>query len=121
MSFVQALLSMGYRPVPLAGAPTRRSSTSRSSAPWPRIADRDDDVLLVSNDGDFVEGFEACSTAAAGSASSGSREFRNHEFTRSSGAAWSRSTWSTTSRRSPRGSPRVRIIPIDEFDPLDFL
>ena len=32
MGFVQALMAMGYRPVPLSGAPTRRSSTSPSSA-----------------------------------------------------------------------------------------
>ena len=35
-TFVQALLAMDYRPIPLAGRATRRSSTSASSAPSTR-------------------------------------------------------------------------------------
>ena len=58
MSFVQALLSMGYRPVPLAGAPSEKVVDIAIQRTLAALADRDDDVLLVSDDGDFLEGVD---------------------------------------------------------------
>ena len=59
MSFVQALLSMGYRPVPLSGGPHEKVVDIAIQRTLEALADRDDDVLLVSNDGDFVDGIES--------------------------------------------------------------
>ena len=55
MSFVQALLSMGYRPVPLSGASHEKVVDIAIQRTLEALSERDDDVLLVSNDGDFVE------------------------------------------------------------------
>ena len=55
MSFVQALLSMGYRPVPLAGAPSEKVVDIAIQRTLVELRNREADVMLVSNDGDFVE------------------------------------------------------------------
>ena len=104
MSFVQALLSMGYRPVPLAGAPSEKVVDIAIQRTLAALADRDDDVLLVSNDGDFLEGVEELLDGRRRVGVVGFTEFRNHEFIAAGRArARASSTWSTTSRRSPRG------------------
>ncbi len=81
MSFVQALLSMGYRPVPLAGAAHEKVVDIAIQRTLAALADRDDDVLLVSNDGDFLEGVEALLDGRRRVGVVGFTEFRNHEFT----------------------------------------
>ena len=121
MSFVQALISMGYRPVPLSGSAQEKVVDIAIQRTLHALAGRDDDVLLVSNDGDFLEGTDKLLDGRRRVGVVGFTEFRNHEFV----------------ARVPRGLelidleydveaftarlPRVRIIPIEEFDPLDFL
>src|SRR6476646_6267002 len=80
MSFVQALLSMGYRPIPLAGAATEKVVDIAIQRTLAALADRDGDVLLVSNDGDFVEDTEALLDGRRLGVI-GFTEFRNHAFT----------------------------------------
>ena len=87
------------------------------------LRDREDDVLLVSNDGDFVEaGRRPGSTAGRGRRGSGSSSSATARSSPLRGArAGDRSTSSTTCRAFNERLPRVRIIPIDEFDPAQFL
>ena len=59
MSFVQALIAMGYRPVPLSGDSSEKVVDIAIQRTMEALADRPGDVLLVSGDGDFVEGLSA--------------------------------------------------------------
>ena len=55
MTFVQALLAIGYRPVPLSGGPGEKVVDIAIQRTLIELGRREADVLLVSNDGDFVE------------------------------------------------------------------
>ena len=120
MAFVQALLAMGFRPVALSGAPGVKVVDIAIQRTLAEQRHRDADVILVSNDGDFIDqvgdlldgrqvgvvGFvEFCNRGFAELADRGLEtfdlEYDVHAF------------------REPL--PRVRIIPIDEFDPAQFL
>ena len=85
------------------------------------IAERDDDVLLVSNDGDFWRASRTCSTATGGSASSGSRSSATTSSPPLIGRGLEVIDLEYDVQAFTARLPRVRIIPIDEFDPLDFL
>jgi uncharacterized protein len=121
MSFVQALIAMGYRPVPLRGDGTEKVVDIAIQRTLRELKGRTADVVLVSNDGDFVDDLAALLQGDRRVAVIGFDEFRNNQF----------------AALEPRGLqlydlehdvdafqsrlPRVRIIPIDEFDPRDFL
>ena len=55
MPFVQALLAIGYRPIPLSGAPGEKVVDIAIQRTLVELRRWDADVLLVSNDGDFVD------------------------------------------------------------------
>jgi uncharacterized protein len=121
MSFVQALISMGYRPVPLAGAPTEKVVDIAIQRTMAALEGRDGDVLLVSNDGDFVEGLGALVDGRRRLGVIGFTEFRNHEFTPLVARGVEAIDLEYDVQAFTARLPRVRIIPIDEFDPLEFL
>jgi uncharacterized protein len=121
MSFVQALLSMGYRPVPLSGGPHEKVVDIAIQRTLEALGDRDDDVLLVSNDGDFVEGIEDLLDGRRRVGVVGFTEFRNHEFQGLVGRGLELVDLEYDVEAFTTRLPRVRIIPIDEFDPLEFL
>lgn len=125
MPFVQALLAIGFQVIPLAGDPADRGEKvvdvgiKRTLA---AIAGRDGDVLLASHDGDFapeVEDLvddpgrrvgllafrEFTSTALAGLAAKGLETFDLEGDVRAFNVQL----------------PRLRIIPLAEFDPLRYL
>ena len=122
MGFVQALVAIGYRPVPLSGGPDEKVVDIAIQRTLDALADRPDaDVALVSHDRDFaphlapllegerrvgVVGFrEFVSTSLRELLDSGAEFFDlEHEV----GAFNER-------------LPRLRVIPIDEFDPAEFL
>ena len=122
MSFVQALTALHYRPIPLQGAPGQKVVDIAILRTLEEIAHREADVVLVSNDGDFFEHVGALLDGSARRVGLiGFTEFRNHQF----------------SSLVPRGLevfdleddvaafttrlPRMRVIPIDDFDPRLFL
>ena len=121
MSFVQALLSMGYRPVPLSGASHEKVVDIAIQRTLAALVDRDDDVLLVSNDGDFVEGVENLLDGRRRVGVVGFTEFRNNEFSRLVGRGLQHIDLEYDVEAFTTRLPRVRIIPIEEFDPLEFL
>src|SRR5688500_605327 len=55
MAFVQALLAIGYRPIALSGDAGEKVVDIAIQRTLVELGQRDADVLLVSNDGDFVE------------------------------------------------------------------
>ena len=120
MTFVQALLAIGYTPVPLVRRPRREGRRHRDPAHARGPGDREDDVLLVSNDGDFVE--------QVGDLLDGRRvgvigfvEFRNSAFVPLAERGLESFDLEYDVQAFNERLPRVRIIPIDEFDPAQFL
>ena len=120
MTFVQALLAIGYTPVPLSGGPGEKVVDIAIQRTLVALRDREDDVLLVSNDGDFVE--------QVGDLLDGRRvgvigfvEFRNSAFVPLAERALEAFDLEYHVEAFNERLPRVRIIPIDEFDPAQFL
>ncbi|WP_395659420.1 NYN domain-containing protein [Nocardioides sp.] len=120
MAFVQALLAIGYRPVALSGAAGEKVVDIAIQRTLAEIRRRDADVLLVSNDGDFVE--------QVGELLDGRRvgvigfvEFRNHGFVELVDDGLEMFDLEYDVRAFNESLPRVRIIPIEEFDPVQFL
>ncbi|WP_062461011.1 NYN domain-containing protein [Demequina soli] len=120
MTFVQALLAIGFRPVPLSGGPGEKVVDMAIQRTMEALRERQDDVVLVSNDGDFVDGIEdLLDGRRVGLA--GFVEFRNNAFIelQEQGLEFFDMEYDIHAFNEPL--PRVRIIPIAEFDPLQFL
>ena len=120
MSFVQALLALDYKPIPLSGSSGEKVVDIAIQRTLAELRNRDADVLLVSNDGDFVDqvrdlldgrrvgviGFTEFRYSGYGDLAEQGLETFDLEF---------------DVRAFKEQLPRVRIIPIDEFDPAQFL
>jgi uncharacterized protein len=116
--FISALQGIGYRPVPLAGSAAEKVVDLGIQRTMTALVPRDADVLLCSHDGDFVEQVEQLleSEHRVGiigfpelvSGAYGGLDVQLHDLETEVGAF-----------TSPL--PRVRIIPIEEFDPAVFL
>ncbi len=120
MTFVQALVALGYRPIPLSGAAGEKVVDIAIQRTLAELRRRDADVLLVSNDGDFLE--------QVGDLLDGRRvgivgfvEFRNSAFAQLAERGLTSFDLEYDVRAFNDQLPRVRIIPIDEFDPAQFL
>lgn len=120
MPFVQALLAMQYRPIPLSGEPGQKVVDIAIQRTLQALAERDGDVLLVSNDGDFVEDMEALLDGRRLGVI-GFTEFRNHAFAALVRRGLEVFDLEYDAQVFTERLPRVRIIPIEDFDPLDFL
>lgn len=121
MPFVQALLAMGYRPIPLSGASTEKVVDMGIQRTLEAIKETDGDVLLASHDGDFIPQIEAL---LDGDRRVGVLCFR--EFVNAQMAALSEKGLIFYDLEDTVGAfttilPRVRIIPIAEFDPLRYI
>jgi uncharacterized protein len=121
MPFVQALTSMGFRPVPLSGRPDEKVVDIAIQRTLAELARRQDDVMLASNDGDFIEQLEPMVGPGRRTALLAFREFRNSGFVPLFERGLEFHDLEYDVRAFNDKLPRIRIIPIDEFDPLDFL
>ncbi len=120
MSFVQALLSMGYRPVPLSGGPHEKVVDIAIQRTIDALADRNADVMLVSHDSDFVPQMgKLCDGRKVGLV--GFLEFRSKAFVELESRGLEFFDLEYDVDAFTARLPRVRVIPIDEFDPLEFL
>jgi putative heme uptake system protein len=120
MAFVQALLAIGFQPVALSGDPDQKVVDIGVKRTLAAIRDRDADVVLVSNDGDFVEQVEALLDGRR-VAVVGFTEFRNHGFSALAAQGLEAYDLEHDVGAFNERLPRVRIIPVDEFDPEQFL
>jgi uncharacterized protein len=120
MSFVQALLAIGYRPIPLSGSPGEKVVDIAIQRTLSELRGRAADVLLVSNDGDFSEHVgDLLDGRRVGVA--GFVEFRNSAFGHLAERGLAAFDLEHDVHAFNERLPRVRIIPIDEFDPTQFL
>lgn len=119
MSFVQALMAIGFQPIPLAG--DGKVVDIGIKRTLEALAAREGDVLLASHDGDFTPEVEAL---LGGERQVGLLAFR--EFTSQQLAHLTERGLQTFDLESDVHAfnvtlPRLRIIPLDEFDPLRYL
>lgn len=121
MAFIQALLAIGYRPVPLSGEPGQKVVDIAIQRTLVALGERESDVLLVSNDGDFVEQVGDLLGGRRRVGVVGFVEFRNHAFVQLAERGLESFDLEHDVRAFNERLPRVRIIPIDEFDPAQFL
>ncbi len=121
MAFVQALRAIGYRAVPLSGNADEKVVDMAIIRTMEALLDRDADVMLVSHDGDFVEAMTPLVDSDRRVGLMAFEEFRNNGF----GALESRGMEFFDLEHDARAFnthlPRLRIIAIEDFDPMDFL
>ena len=118
LPFVQALLAIGYRVVPLSGSSGQKVVDIAIQRTLDALAERPADVMLVSHDGDFLpqirgleDGRRIGLMGFTELVNSGFRELPSLEVF----------DLEHDVKAFNVRLPRVRIIPIEEFDPVDFL
>lgn len=121
MSFVQALRALGYTPVPLSGSADDKVVDIAIQRTLDALAERDDDVMLVSHDGDFLESIEPLLGGDRRVGLIAFEEFRNSGFIQLVNRGMEFYDLEHDTRAFNAPLPRLRIIPIEEFDPLAFL
>ncbi len=118
MSFIQALLALGYQPIPLSGDADEKVVDIAIQRTLQTLRDRAGDVVLVSHDGDFVDDLAMLADGRRLGVL-GFTEFRNAAFGEIPGIQFFDLEYDVHAFDAQL--PRVRIIPIDEFDPAQFL
>ncbi|MEL6984017.1 MAG: NYN domain-containing protein [Actinomycetota bacterium] len=121
MPFIQALLGLGYRPIPLSGGTNEKVVDIGIQRTMAAITERGGNVVLASHDGDFLDGVTSLLDAGRKVGLLGFPEFNNanYEDLRARGLE-------VFDIENDAGSfdialPRIRVIPLDEFDPTSFL
>jgi uncharacterized protein len=121
MSFVQALKAIGYMPVPLSGSAEEKIVDIAIQRTLQALRERDSDVLLVSHDGDFLEDIEPLLDGRRRVGVMAFAEFRNAGFTQLEANGLVSFDLEHDVRAFTAPLPRIRIIPIEDFDPTQFL
>ena len=128
MGFVQALMAMDYRPLPLAGSgdPEEKVVDIGIQRTLEAIALRVEagqgaQVLLGSHDGDYIPQVGRLLDAGARVGVLCFREFLNSQLAILEARGLAIHDLETDVRAFTSPLPRVRIIPLDEFDPLKFI
>ncbi len=118
-TFVQALKAMDFVVVPLSGSPDEKVVDIAIQRTLQALVERDADVMLVSHDGDFLEDLAALVSPGRHVGVAAFTEFRNIGFAAMAGVE--RFDLEYDARVFDAPLPRLRVIPIDEFDPASFL
>lgn len=121
MAFVQALVAMGLRPVPLSGPPGMKVVDVGIQRMLDAIAGRDADVVLGSHDGDFRPQVAALLDSGCRVGLLGFPEFVSSGYTDLKEAGLSVFDLELDAQAFDRPLPRLRILDIDAFDPAAFL
>jgi putative heme uptake system protein len=121
MTFVQALLAMDYRPIPLAGAVGEKVVDIGIQRTLAALEDRPGDVLLLSHDGDFLPEMRRLLSPDRRVGLIGFREFVNTGFAELAEQGLQFFDLEGDVRCFNALLPRVRIIPLEEFDPVAYL
>lgn len=121
MAFVQALRAIGYRAVPLSGTADEKVVDMAIIRTMEALLDRDADVMLVSHDGDFVDAMTPLVDSDRRVGLMAFEEFRNNGFGPLESRGMEFFDLEHDARAFNTHLPRLRIIAIEDFDPLDFL
>ncbi|MCL2594524.1 MAG: NYN domain-containing protein [Promicromonosporaceae bacterium] len=121
MPFIQALLAMGYKPIPLAGDATEKVVDIGIQRMLDALAGREGDVLLASHDGDFLPQMESLLGAGRRVGLLAFREFVNAHFAELTARGLETFDLEADANAFTTMLPRIRIIPLEEFDPLRYL
>jgi putative heme uptake system protein len=122
MSFVQALLALDYRPIPLSGLPGEKVVDIAIQRTLEALEGRPGDVLLGSHDRDFLP--QVTSLVEAGGRRVGLlgfREFVSSGYTDLLDKGLQVFDLEDEVRAFNAVLPRVRVIPLADFDPLRYL
>lgn len=118
--FAQALIAIGYRPVPLSGRADEKVVDIAIQRTLDALRDRDGNVMLASHDADFVpqlaalEGLPERRIGLVGFTELVAQQLREVD-------GLEIFDLEDDARAFEFDLPRMRIIPIDRFDPLLFL
>lgn len=121
MSFVQALLAMSYHPIPLAGNGTEKVVDIGIQRTLAALKDRPGDVLLASHDGDFLPQLADLLDGERRVGVLCFREFVNAGITELVARGLQIFDLEDDVAAFNTPLPRVRIIPLEQFDPLRYL
>lgn len=121
MPFVQALLALRYRPIPLSGAPGEKVVDIGIKRTMDALANRRGDVLLASHDGDFLAELTGLMAEERRVGVIGFKELLNAGFAELAARGLAIFDLEDDVGCFDVVLPRVRIIPISNFDPLHYL
>jgi uncharacterized protein len=121
MTFVQALMAMQYRPIPLSGSAGQKVVDIGIQRTLDALASRPGDVLLASHDGDFAPQITRLCKDGRRVGIVGFREFMNLQFSEMGADGLQFFDLESDVRAFNVALPRVRVISIDDFDPVAFL
>lgn len=121
MSFVQALLAIGFQPIPLAGDASEKVVDIGIKRTLAALVDRPGDVLLASHDGDFVPEISALLGSERRVGLLAFREFASGALQHLIEDGLEFFDLETDVQAFNMRLPRLRIIPLDEFDPVAYL
>lgn len=123
MGFVQALLAMDYRPVPLSASAEEKVVDIGIQRTLDAIAERGAParVLLASHDGDYIPQIERLLQAGVQVGVFCFREFLNTQLAALELEGLELFDLELDVRAFTTPLPRVRIIPLEEFDPQQFI
>jgi|SRR5262245_24641340 len=119
--FVQALLAMGYRPIPLAGSADTKVVDIAVLRTLEALKSREGNVLLASHDADFAAALAALANGTRRVGVIGFREFVAAAYRELEPKGVEVYDLEANAKAFNVGLPRVRIIPITEYDPTLFL
>lgn len=119
--FVQALLAMGYRPVPLSGQPDEKVVDIAVVKTLDALQSRPGNVLLVSHDADFAPALTKLVNGKRRVGVMGFREFVAASYRDLEGKGLEIHDIEAGAKAFNVDLPRVKIIPIQEFDPSVYL
>ena len=122
MSFVQALTAIGFQPIPLSGESYEKVVDIGIQRTLAALADRTGDVLLASHDGDFAADVaRLLDDADRRVGLLAFREFTSSGLTQLVDRGLTLFDLEGDVKAFNVQLPRLRIIPLAEFDPLRYL
>ena len=121
MTFVQALMALDYRPIPLSGSSGEKVVDIGIQRTMDALVGRPGDVLLVSHDGDFLPHVTALLDGTRRVGVLGFREYLSAGYSALVDKGLELFDLEDDARCFTVALPRVRIIPLASFDPTRYL
>lgn len=122
LPFIQALLALDYQPIPLASnEPGVKVVDVGIQRTLTALVDRPGDVLLASHDGDFLPQVEALLDGTRRVGILGFKEFLSSGYRPLQERGLTVHDLEDDVRAFTTVLPRVRIIPLESFDPERYL